>query len=115
MKKFIIGILMLALIGLLMSNVYAGPRHTKKHIRVITQEQPVQYVPVNRYVGEAQIPTVRTVTWSWTNECPYHKTVVCAQPAPVMLCTAPREPHCIRCLRRIITCPFRLVEKILFD
>mgnify|MGYP000846755234 FL=1 len=76
MKKFIIGIMALALMALLLGNVYA--------------QAPVKYVPV-KYVKP--VPQQRVVTWTWTYTCPYHPTRVVVAVEPVYAPAPPPLPR----------------------
>lgn len=99
MKKFIVGMAVLAIMALLMSNVYA--------------QAPVKYIPV-KCVNKPVV--VRTVTWTWAYTCPYVvvPTTTVAYVPPVVVCPPP-EPPCLKKLRKILTCPFRVVDDILFQ
>jgi hypothetical protein len=106
MKKFIIGIAVLALMALLMSNVYAGQHRHVKQVQYVVPVQPVQYVPV-RYVNEPV--KTRNVTWTWTYSAPYAVTpAVVYEPVPLVVYAPPVR----RCPRP--PCPFELLDRLLF-
>jgi hypothetical protein len=99
MKKFLVGLVALATMAMLIGNVYA--------------QAPVNYVPV-KYVNKP-IP-VKTVTWTWTYTCPYPCVVVPVTTVayvPIVAVCPPPEPPCLGKLRRVLTCPFKVVDDIL--
>jgi hypothetical protein len=104
MKKFIIGIMVLALVGLLMGNVYAGQ---KRYVQTnYVSQETTQFIPV-KYVNKPV--KMQNVVWTWTYTTPYIAPAAVAvyEPMPLVVYTPAR-----RCLRP--PCPFELLDRLLF-
>ena len=90
MKKFVIMFLVIGLLSIPFVS-FGGPAPAKKCVVKWSCycEQPLPYTP------------------------PVSYTYVPLQ--PVYYCTIRQEPKCLRCIRKILTCPFRIIDKVLFD
>jgi hypothetical protein len=89
-RKFVVAMMALMLMIVLMSNVYAGP--------------PVKTVKWSATVEQVYCPPVQPV---------YVCVPVVVAPQPA-LCCAPRplDRPCIRCIKKLVSCPFRILDAI---
>jgi len=94
MKKTIVFIFIVVLLALLIGNVYAQGHRSVKYVH-----KPAQ---------------VQNTIWVWTDTRPYYPVPAMDYSPPISM-YVPVERPCLACLHKIITCPFRVLERLLFE